>query len=101
MNIIHVTIELIEGQYIAHATNIEDIVGVGNTIEDAKQDLLSGIEVLKLNEEPYKCPDILKGEYIIKYDEDIYKIPEDPLVTVREGLLEDIFEQFPKGLTHL
>jgi predicted RNase H-like HicB family nuclease len=54
----------------AYAENCEGIYGAGDTVQEAKENVLEGLKLfIKYNED--KLPDILKGEYEIEWKFDV------------------------------
>lgn len=68
MQTIKVIIERSKNMYSSYADNIEGIYGSGDTVEEAKQSILTAIELYKKYNK--KIPAILKGKYelIYKFD---------------------------------
>lgn len=54
----------------AYAENVSGIYAAGNTVTEAKKDVLEAIRLIKENLPESQWPDIIKGEYSIewKYD---------------------------------
>lgn len=69
MTTIKVIIEKSSDYYNAYSENAEGIYGAGDTIEEAKQSALKGLELFKAHNKPENIPAILKGEYTIEYIE--------------------------------
>jgi len=69
MNKITVTISKGEQTYGAWIDGIPGVYGQGDTIEEAKNELVNGLKLyLKYNSE---TPDVLKGEYEFEYKFDV------------------------------
>ncbi len=65
MQTIKVIIERNKDMYSSYADNIEGIYGGGDTVEEAKQSILTAIELYKKYNKD--IPAILKGEYVLIY----------------------------------
>ena len=66
METIKIIIEKSSDYYDAYADNIEGIYGAGETVEEAKQNILDGLQLfIKYNND--HLPNILKGEYTIEF----------------------------------
>jgi predicted RNase H-like HicB family nuclease len=75
MKTIKITIELGPDNYGAYAENVENIVGAGDTIAEAKKSILECIEIVK--EFPKdQVPEALKGDYEIIYKMDVKSLLE-------------------------
>ena len=64
---VRIIIERSNDSYSSYAENVPGIYGQGNTVEEAKQSALKGIDLLKIYNKDEKVPAILKGEYEIVY----------------------------------
>jgi len=67
---IKIIIERSDDSYTSYAENVTGIYGHGNTVEEAKQSALAGINLLKKYNKDENIPKILKGDYeiIFKFD---------------------------------
>src|ERR1700712_1692545 len=65
--IIKIIIERSDDSYSSYAENVPGIYGQGNTVEEAKQSALAGIELLKKYNQDKNIPSILKREYLIVF----------------------------------
>lgn len=70
MKTIRIIIEKSSDYYDAYAENCEGVYGSGATVEEAKKDVLHGLDLLKESRSEKDWPTILKGEYniVFKYD---------------------------------
>lgn len=70
MKTIRIIIERSADYFDAYAENVDGIYGAGETAEEAKNDVLKGLELFLNTQPAEKIPDILKGEYeiVFKYD---------------------------------
>jgi len=68
---IKIIIERNDDSYSSYAQNVAGIYGQGDTIDEAKQSALTGIELLKKYNKADNIPSILKGDYevVFKYDD--------------------------------
>ncbi|MGF2412122.1 type II toxin-antitoxin system HicB family antitoxin [Ferruginibacter sp.] len=67
---IKIIIERSDDSYSSYAQNVPGVYGHGDTVDEAKQSALTGIELLKKYNKDENIPSILKGEYeiIFKFD---------------------------------
>ena len=63
-----IIIEKSADHYSAYAENCEGVYGAGNSVAEAKEDVLKGLELFKKYNE---VPGLLKGEYEIEYCFDV------------------------------
>ena len=56
-----------ENHYGAYAVNCAGVYGAGNTVEEAKENILEGLRLLIESRKSDELPDILKGEYELHY----------------------------------
>jgi predicted RNase H-like HicB family nuclease len=70
MEKIIITVGASSDHFGAYAENCPGIYGAGNTAEEAKQDVLKGLELFISSREKKDLPAILKGEYTIVYQYD-------------------------------
>jgi predicted RNase H-like HicB family nuclease len=54
----------------AYAVNCQGIYGAGNTVEEAKQDALKGLELYIKTRDKKDLPEILNGKYTVEYEYD-------------------------------
>jgi len=70
METIIITVGASSDHFGAYAENCPGIYGAGNTAEEAKQDVLKGLDLfIKYNKD--NLPKILQGEYAIEYKYDV------------------------------
>jgi len=70
METLKIIIEKSKDHYGAYADNCEGIYGAGNTVEEARQNVMDGLNLfIKYNKE--NLPEILQGEYEIEYHFDV------------------------------
>ncbi len=67
---IKIIIERSDDAFSSYAENVSGIYGMGDTVEQAKQSVLNGMELLKKYNKPENIPHILKGNYevVFKFD---------------------------------
>jgi len=75
MKKIKVVIARGKDNYAAFAENVEMITGKGDTVQEAKAEVLNSIEVIK-SFAPEHVPDALKGEYEIVWKLDVESLLE-------------------------
>lgn len=68
---IKIIIERSDDSYSSYAQNVPGIYGQGDSVDEAKQSALTGIELLKKYNEEDNIPDILKGDYDIVFKFDV------------------------------
>ncbi len=71
MKTIRIIIEKSADYYDAYAENCEGVYGAGETPEEAKKNVLEGLELLKESRPEDQWPAILRGEYNIVFKFDI------------------------------
>jgi len=70
METIIITVGASSDHFGAYAENCPGVYGAGNTAEEAKQDVLKGLELfIKYNKD--NLPKILQGKYAIEYKYDV------------------------------
>ncbi|HEX5151854.1 MAG TPA: hypothetical protein VFW07_10415 [Parafilimonas sp.] len=62
-----IIIERSNDAFSSYAENVSGVYGMGDTVEEAKQSALEGMELLKKYNEPENIPDILKGDYEVVF----------------------------------
>jgi len=66
METLKIIIKKSSDYYDAYAENCDGVYGAGNTVEEAKQNVIEGLQLfIKYNKD--KLPKILQGEYTIEY----------------------------------
>ena len=82
MKTIRITIERAsDGTYGAYSDEVDGIYGMGESVHEVKQDLLNGIETVRILE---TCPAILKDEYQL-----VYKFDTESLLNYYKGILSN------------
>ena len=70
METLKIIIEKSSDYYDAYAENCEGVYGAGNTVEEAKQNVIDGLNLyIKYNKD--NLPEILRGEFCIEYHFDV------------------------------
>jgi predicted RNase H-like HicB family nuclease len=70
MKALKIIIEKSKDHYCAYTDNCDGIYGAGDTVDEAKQNVLEGLNLfIKYNKE--NLPEILQGEYKIEYHFDV------------------------------
>ena len=70
MEVLKIIIEKSADYYDAYADNCDGIYGAGNTVEEAKQNVMEGLRLfIKYNKN--NLPPILQGDYTVEYHFDI------------------------------
>lgn len=67
MKTLRIIIEKSADYFDAYAENCEGVYGAGDTVEEAKENVLNGLELLIKSTDPERLPEILKGQYTIIY----------------------------------
>jgi predicted RNase H-like HicB family nuclease len=100
-------IEIAKSQdhYGAYAVNCTGVYGAGNTVEEAKENVLEGLRLLIESRKSDELPDILKGEYkvlykydaqsFLKYFEDIFSKPALEKIT---GINQKQLHHYASGI---
>jgi len=70
MEILKIIIEKSSDYYDAYADNCEGVYGAGNTVEEAKQNVLEGLQLF-IKYHKNNLPQILQGDYMIEYQYDM------------------------------
>ena len=71
MDTIKIIIEKSSDHYSAYSDNCDGIYGAGNTVEEAKENVLEGLRLLIESRPANQLPDILNSEYQIVYGFDV------------------------------
>jgi predicted RNase H-like HicB family nuclease len=105
MKTLRIIIEKSADFYDAYAENCEGIYGAGNTVEEAKENVLNGLELFVKNTDTEKLPDILKGGYLISYKFDTQsflnyydKIFSKPALERLTGINQKQLHHYASGL---
>jgi predicted RNase H-like HicB family nuclease len=67
MKTLKIIIEKSADFYDAFAENCEGVYGAGETVEEARLNVLKGLELLVKTKSPEDLPDIIKGDYDIVF----------------------------------
>src|SRR4051812_37908470 len=67
MKTIKIIIEKSSDHYSAYAENVEGVYGAGNTVQEAKESALKGLELFIKHSDPKSLHAILKGKYEIDF----------------------------------
>ncbi len=70
MSTITIIIEKSSDFFDAYAENCEGVYGAGNSVEEARKNVLHGLDLLKESRPESEWPDVLKEEYDIEYKYD-------------------------------
>lgn len=102
---IKIIIERSDDSYSSYAENVPGIYGQGNTVDEAKQSALTGIELLKKYNQSENIPPILKGDYeiIFKFDAESFlnfykKIFTNAALERITGINQKQFQHYASGL---
>ena len=102
---IKIIIERSSDSYTSYAENVTGIYGHGDTVEEAKQSALEGINLLKKYNDDNNLPPILKGEYeiIFKFDAESFlnfykKIFTNAALERMTGINQKQFQHYASGL---
>lgn len=105
MKTLRIIIERSSDFYDAYAENCEGIYGAGQTVEEAKENVLKGLELLVSNTEYNDLPEILKKEYVITYRFDTQsflnyydKIFSKPALEKLTGINQKQLHHYASGL---
>jgi len=89
----------------AFAENCDGIFGAGNTVQEAKENVLEGLRLFIETRKPEELPEILKGEYeieykfdaqsFLKYYENLFSKPALEKLT---GINQKQFHHYASGL---
>ena len=94
-----------EDHYGAYAVNCPGVYGAGNTVEEAKENVLDGLRLFVESRKKEELPEILKSEYdvfykydtqsFLKYFEDIFSKPALEKLT---GINQKQIHHYASGL---
>ena len=84
MKQVKVVIEKTKNHYDAYSENVEGIYGGGETADEAKQSIVSAIELLKKYNHKDKVPAILKGEYKL-----VFRFDTESLLNFYKGVFSN------------
>jgi predicted RNase H-like HicB family nuclease len=102
---IKIIIERSSDSYTSYAENVAGIYGHGDTVEEAKQSALAGINLLKKYNDGNNLPSILKGGYeiVFKFDAESFlnfykKIFTNAALERMTGINQKQFQHYASGL---
>jgi predicted RNase H-like HicB family nuclease len=102
---IKIIIERSDDSYNAYAENVPGIYGHGDTVDEAKQSALTGIDLLKKYNQNKNIPAILKGDYeiVFKFDAESFlnfykKIFTNAALERMTGINQKQFQHYASGL---
>ncbi len=102
---IKIIIERSDDSYTSYAENVPGVYGHGDTVEEAKQSALTGIELLKKYNEDVNLPSILKVDYeiVFKFDAESFlnfykKIFTNAALERMTGINQKQFQHYASGL---
>ena len=102
---IKIIIERSDDSYSAYAEKIPGIYGQGDTVEEAKQSALKGIDLLIKHNKVENIPSVLKGKYdvVFKFDAESFlnfykKIFTNAALERMTGINQKQFQHYASGL---
>ena len=102
---IKIIIERSDDSYTSYAENVAGVYGHGDTVEEAKQSALNGMNLLKKYNEDVNLPAILKEEYevVFKFDAESFlnfykKIFTNAALERMTGINQKQFQHYASGL---
>lgn len=102
---IKIIIERSNDSFTSYAENVAGVYGHGDTVEEAKQSALAGIELLKKYNKDENLPAILKGDYeiVFKFDAESFlnfykKIFTNAALERMTGINQKQFQHYASGL---
>lgn len=102
---IKIIIERSDDSYSSYAENVPGIYGQGNTVDEAKESALAGIDLLKKYNQDENVPAILKGDYeiVFKFDAESFlnfykKIFTNAALERMTGINQKQFQHYASGL---
>jgi predicted RNase H-like HicB family nuclease len=102
---IKIIIERSDDSFSSYAENVVGIYGQGDTVEEAKQSALNGIELLKKYNQKENLPNLLKGDYeiVFKFDTESFlnfykKIFTNAALERMTGINQKQFQHYASGL---
>lgn len=102
---IKIIIERSDNSYSSYAENVPGIFGQGDTVEDAKQSALAGLDLLVKYNKSENIPNILKGNYeiVFKFDAESFlnfykKIFTNAALERMTGINQKQFQHYASGL---
>ena len=105
MTTIKIIIEKSADYYDAYAENCEGVYGAGNTVEEARIDILRGLELLINSRDKKDLPTILQDGYDIEFQYDAQsflnyynKIFSKPALERLTGVNQKLLHHYSSGL---
>lgn len=102
---IRIIIERSDDSYTSYAENVPGIYGHGDTVDEAKESSLNGIELLKKYNQDENIPAILKGDYeiVFKFDAESFlnfykKTFTNSALERMTGINQKQFQHYASGL---
>lgn len=102
---IRIIIERSNDSYTSYAENVPGIYGHGDTVDQAKQSALEGLELLKKYNQKENTPAILNGNYeiVFKFDTESFlnfykKIFTNAALERMTGINQKQFQHYASGL---
>lgn len=102
---IKIIIERSEDSYSSYAENLPGIYGQGDTVDEAKQSALDGLDLLLKYNNSENIPTILKGKYeiVFKFDAESFlnfykKIFTNAALERMTGINQKQFQHYASGL---
>jgi predicted RNase H-like HicB family nuclease len=102
---IKIIIERSDDCYSSYAENVPGIYGQGDTVDDAKQSALDGLDLLLKYNDSENIPNILKGKYeiVFKFDAESFlnfykKIFTNAALERMTGINQKQFQHYASGL---
>jgi predicted RNase H-like HicB family nuclease len=102
---IKIVIERSDDSFSSYAENVPGIYGQGDTVQEAKQSALNGIELLKKYNQNQNIPNLLKGDYevVFKFDTESFlnfykKIFTNAALERMTGINQKQFQHYASGL---
>ena len=105
METINIIVEKSADYYDAYAENCEGVYGAGATAEEAKANVLEGLQLLIASRDKKELPAILQGEYNVVFQYDIQsflsyynKIFTDAALERLTGINQKLLHHYSSGL---
>ncbi len=102
---IKIIIERSKDSFTSYAENVPGIYGHGDTVDEAKQSALEGLDLLKKHNQEKNIPNILKGNYeiVFKFDAESFlnfykKIFTNAALERMTGINQKQFQHYASGL---
>ncbi|MEN5306847.1 type II toxin-antitoxin system HicB family antitoxin [Chryseobacterium cucumeris] len=105
MKKVKIIIEKTEDMYSSYAENVHGIYGGGLTVDEAKESIITAINILKSNNVRNNIPKILLGDYELVFRFDIESLLQyykgmlsNPAIEKITGINQKLIHQYSKGL---